>query len=514
MGELTLGPDGLTVDDAAQVAAGTATLALSPEVEARVERAWQVACRIAERGDLVYGWTTGFGPLATTHVPADRAADLQRGLLAHLSSGVGDPLPDADARAVLVARVASIARGASGLSPAWMRHVLAVIASGWVPRIPSLGTVGASGDLTPLAHAARAMAGDGRMRRDGREVDAAHALREAGLTAPPLEGKDALALVNGTSAMTGMAVRSTVDVDRLLAWTTRLVVGFGEVLGAHRDAIDPFVDAVRPHAGQQWAAAALRRHAVTASRLRTLDRSAPADVALDAPLPQDAYTWRCAPQLIGALRDAAVHHREGVERELNAVTDNPLIDVERERAVHAGNFFGQHVAYLSDLLHGAVTSWAAASERRIARLCDPARNGGLPPMLTGGTPGLDSGLMGAQVAATSIVAWMRTQSVPASVQSISTNAANQDVVTMGTIGALRVRQALDRAWDLLAIEAIAVAQAVDLSGGDAFSDSTRTLVDTVRERVPTLTTDRPLSLEIADLAAAMRAVPTAVAFGE
>lgn len=492
----------LTLDELTSVARRGDAVSLSAGARAEVAASHALLQQAIAEGRRIYGVTTGFGPLADHYVHPDRTEDLQRGLVYHLATGVGDPLAVDATRAMMLARASSIARGKSAVSPETLDLLIDALNAGLVPIVPSLGTVGASGDLTPLAHVALALMGEAPF------WDAA-TLESAGLEPLSLTNREALGLVNGTSAMTGIAALNGHDAGRAFDVALRLAFANAEVFQASSAPFHRLVGQVRPHPGQFETIERIDELSQTSTRLRsdrhTLDLAQLEDGPLpDQELAQDPYTIRCIPQLFGAMHDQIRTHNEWTERELNSVTDNPIFDAPSGEIVHCGNFQGQHLAFASDALNNALIQLAVHAERVVARLTDRRRNAGLPPFLQGSRAGLQSGFMGAQVTATSLVAELRTHATPASVQSISTNADNQDVVSMGTIAALRTSRSVDRVFELLAIESMVVAQAVDLVGDRGFSSSTRELVATVREMSPFLERDRPLSQEIRALASHLR----------
>ncbi|MEM9760972.1 MAG: aromatic amino acid ammonia-lyase [Pseudomonadota bacterium] len=527
---IVLGADGLSMSAAAAAAGHPTTLILSGAVRERITAAAERVRRLTEGGAALYGITTGFGPLAGRNIDQSNALRLQRGLVYHLATGTGPKLSWRMARSLCVARLCCLAQGHSGVGGGVIDALLAVIASPLAPEVPSQGTVGASGDLTPMAHVALALMGEGAfITESGERLSGADGLATIGIQPLSPSARDGLALVNGTAAMTGIAVLNHARAERLLGWAEALSVGLGEVLAARAEAWDERLGAVRPHPGQLRCHHNLNRLANGGARLtrghlgdlpRTPDSgeiagphftSAPRrpDMGAGLPIPQDAYTLRCVPQIIGAARDMHDFHGTVVARELNATTDNPVFpagaDDATPLAIHGGNFMGQHVAFASDALSTAVIAVAGLAERQVARVTDERLNAGLPAFLTRGIVGLDSGLMGAQVTASALLAEMRCRSVPASTQSISTNGANQDVVSMGTIAARATAQHLDDAASILAILALAVAQGVDIrraqDGGDGFAPATNRLVAALRQRSPPLVEDRPLSAEIAAIAA-------------
>lgn len=461
------------------------------------------------RGDVIYGVTTGFGPLATTHLPPERAAELQRNLLYHLATGVGPWLSREQTRAMMVARAASLSRGYSAVRPEVVGLLCACLERGVTPAVPSMGTVGASGDLTPLAHVALALTGEGEVWGEGGPVPASVALAAAGLEPLELGEKEGLALVNGTAAMTGVAALNGYAMRGVLAWAMRLSAAFAEVSRARVDGWDALFDRARPHPGQREVRARLGELLAGSTRARRgrLER-VDGEVALGRALVQPVYSTRCVPQLLGAAWDAWAWHDEVVERELASVTDNPLVDVEAGEVRHGGNFFGQHVAFAADALNNAAVQVAVLVERQVARVTD-ARVSGLPPFLTGGVPGLSSGLMGAQVTASALIGELRARAVPASIQSVPTNGGNQDVVPMGTTAATRGAWSIERVWEVLAIGAIAAAQAIELEGpGEGFGPAARALHAEVREVSGPLGSDRPLSGEVRALARRLQSSST------
>lgn len=499
-----------TLGEVEAIARGRATVLLHPGARERARVSEAMLDRLVADRRAIYGVTTGYGPLADRQVDPAQGEQLQRKLVYHLASGVGAPLPPAEARAVVLARLLTLARGLSAVRPELLDWLCEALNRGLAPIIPEKGTVGASGDLTPLSHMALAFMGEGAFWRDGRAAPAAEVLAEAGLRPITLGHKEGLALVNGTSAMTGIAALNGARARRLLRASALLTVAYAEVLGGHRAAWHPLSAEARPHPGQRRAAALLWALTDDAPRLQPFAPTPPrigetgADGTVRATLPQDAYSIRCAPQLLGAVDEVLLGHDETVSRELTAVTDNPLVFPDEEVLLHAGNFFGQHVSFASDALFNAVAMLGVWAERQVARITDPLLNRGLPPFLQGNATGLNSGFMGAQVTASALVAELRAKSAPASIQSVPTNANNQDVVTMGTIAARRAGEAVTDAARILAIEAMCMAQAVELRARESdasFSQAARAVLAFAREHSAFLDEDGPLSGEIEAVAA-------------
>ena len=563
----------LSLPEAAALARGTRACVLTPAAVARLQAGHARLQAVIAGRRHVYGLTTGFGPLADRLVDPADGVTLQQNLVHHLASGVGPALDWDEARAMVLARLMSVLQGVSGASPAVAEVLAALLNSPFAPVIPARGTVGASGDLTPLAHMVLCLQGRGDfLTRDGVR-HAGAALVGTRLPQLDLAGRDGLALVNGTSAMTGCAVLSAADVAQALGVAVALAAVLAEVLHGRTEAWHPAFSAYRPHPGQARVAAALTARVAGSRRVDRRPIAAtvlPEDETRGRPsgrrIGQDAYTLRCVPQVLGAVADTLDWHDRIVATELVSATDNPLFppstgdDPDLPPALHGGNFMGQHVGLASDALSNAVTVMAGLAERQMARLTDERLNDGLPAFLHRGAPGLNSGFMGAQVTATALLAEMRASAGAASVQSLSTNGANQDVVSMGTIAARLLRQRLDLTRQIHAILALALAQAMDLratgpiptgpdhtgpgvdvhltpedaaggapfdvqglapsgstsaSGADilgraGFSASAREIHALVRQVSPPLDRDRPLGPEITALAEALRGDPVAV----
>lgn len=466
---------------------------------------------IAERR-LIYGVTTGYGPLAGRHINPSKAGELQRNLIYHLASGTGPELARTTVRAIMAVRLNTLAQGHSAVRPETLEMLGRWLNADIVPIVPARGTVGASGDLTPLAHIALALMGEAEVLDKGTRRAAASALAERGWKPLEPEAKEALGLVNGTAAMTGIAALNGQAALRSVDFAIRCTVAYAECLHGRLEAWQPVLGIMRPHPGQQQAHQRLMALAEGSERLVPARPAyLPAGIGDAEPvrdsrsLPQDPYTIRCAPQLFGAILDVIDFHNSTVEREINSVTDNPVFDEEAQAVIHGGNFYGQHVAFAADSLNNAIVKLAVHTERMVARLTDENQNGSLPAFLQGRHTGLHSGLMGAQVTASAIVAELRSLAHPASIQSVPTNANNQDVVTMGTIAARKTADAMVQVRELQAIGALTMAQAMDLLGGEGFGPASMMLRDWVREHAHVIESDRPLYADIERLARALEA---------
>ena len=490
-------PEPLTLEALGRIAAGAAVV-LGDRVRSRLEASHAQLVALAASGRTVYGLNTGCGPLVDRPVAPDAAARFQKNLVRSHATGLGAPHAASVVRATMAARAFSLAQGRSAVRPVVVDTLVAMLNTGVHPIVPEIGSVGASGDLVELAHVAAAVMGEGDVEWRGSRVRAAPALAQAGITPVAFEGREALALMNGTACETAQAALVVLGAEELVRAAEVAAALVLEALGANPEALDARVHAARPHAGQVAAAAHLRTLLAGSRRLR--DASARGGRPV-----QDAYTVRCVPQVLGAVRDTLAHVRQVVGVELNAVTDNPTFFPEEGAVLHAGNFHGQPIALAMDHLKVALAEVALFSERRLARLLDPAANGGLPPFLIRNDAGVRSGLMGLQYCASSTVAENGVLAHPASLGSVPTNANNQDVVGMGTVAVRQARRLLENGRRVVAIELLAAAEAVDLVGGDMLAAGTRAAHAAIRRLVAPLLEDRPLGHDVERLADALGA---------
>ena len=513
-GRTIIADDGFSLDDVLRISRRQARVTFGTAASERMLASERFLAGLAIERRCIYGVTTGFGPLAGYRIEPELGTSLQRKLVYHLATGVGLPLAADIVRAIMSVRLAALVRGHSAISPEVVDLLCGCLNNDLVPVIPEKGTVGASGDLTTLAHLALVLMGEGSAWLNGQLMPADQALSTTGLKPLSLKGRTALALVNGTAAMTGIAALNAAAASQAMNICCIHAVLYCEVLEGAATAFHEAFGRIRPHVGQIEAHRRLNALSHDSGRLRP-HRDLP-DLLPDSlddgihsyinPL-QDPYTLRCAPQILGAVIEVFTFHDNIIETEINSVTDNPVVFVDEEMVLHGGNFQGQHVAFAADAQSMAVVKLAEYAERRIARLVDPVMNKGLSAFLTGGRPGLDSGLMGAQVTASALVAEMRSRAIPVSIQSIPTNGNNQDTVSMGTIAARRARDQIEDLFHILAIEAIALAQAFDLRQNKdvkPFASSSTTWVKKVRECVSFLAEDRSLSAEIDKLSHALQ----------
>jgi histidine ammonia-lyase len=475
----------LTIADVVAVARRGVVVALDRAAEHRVNDAAKLVAELAKGDAAIYGVNTGFGDLSAVRVPADRLRELQQNLVRSHSAGVGDPLPDDVVRAILLLRANALASGRSGVRKATIELLCDLLNNGVHPVIPMHGSVGASGDLAPLAHAALVLIGEGEAFVDGVRMSGADALKRKGLSAIELAPKEGLALLNGTQVMTAIGCLALHDSEVLATSADVIGAMSAEALRATDTAWDEALHAARPHPGQQTVAANLRA-LMSGSPNVASHRTSDTRV-------QDPYSIRCMPQIHGASRDALAYVRRVLEIEINAVTDNPLVFAEERRIVSGGNFHGQPVAIALDTATIAVAELADVSESRIDHMTN-GHTSGLPAFLSP-DPGMNSGFMVAQYTAAALITENRLRSFPASVESVPTSAGMEDHVSMGTHAAHKLAAVTRNTRHVLAIEALCAAQGLDLlatTAGPGVEDARRV----VREHVPTLGRDRVLAPDI------------------
>jgi histidine ammonia-lyase len=498
----------LTLEAVEAVARHGARAVLAPEARARMVRSRSVIEAIVERGEAVYGVTTGFGDLATVRIAPSDAARLQENLLISHAVGVGPRFDVATVRAMLLLRANTLARGQSGCRPELVERLLAFLERGLHPVVPEQGSVGASGDLAPLAHLALPLIGRGRVINDDGDVAAADALAANGLEPLRLEAKEGLALLNGTQMMSAVGSLAVLDAERLCGTASVVAAMSTEALMGTDVAFAEAYHAARPHPGQARVAAELR-HLLRDSQLQHAHHG-------DAHKVQDPYSVRCVPQVHGATCDALAYARRVLEVEINSATDNPLVFPDGAVAdpeaiatagghvVSGGNFHGQPVALAMDFVKLAVAELGSISERRTALLID-GRLSGLPPFLVADA-GLNSGLMLLQYTAAALVSEDKVLVHPASADSIPTSANQEDHVSMGSIAARQARQIVGNVQLVLALELLCAGQGLDFR----VADGTRPGVGAaeahrrLREAVAHLDGDRDPGPDIAAATAIVR----------
>jgi histidine ammonia-lyase len=482
--------ESLTLEDFGRVVLGGVPCRLGDAARERVAAGRRVVEAVLATDQAVYGLNTGFGDLARVRIPRDRLATLQERLVKSHAAGVGEPLPDAAVRGMLLLRANTLARGHSGVRPAVVERLLELLARDLLPVVPSRGSVGASGDLAPLAHLALPLLGYGRVRRDGREEPAAGALAAAGLEPLVLEPKEGLALINGTQAMTALLGLAVLEARRLVRTADLVGALSTDALRGTDAAFDERLHALRPHPGQRASAGNLWR-LLQGSAIRESHRVG--DVRV-----QDPYSLRCMPQVHGAVRDVLDDVERKVAIEMNSVTDNPLVFAGEDgggELVSGGNFHGEPMALAADVLALALAELGSISERRTEKLTNTAFSG-LPPFLVEDA-GLNSGFMIAQVTAAALASENKVLAHPASVDSIPTSADKEDHVSMGMGAALKLTRIVGHVRIILAIELLAAAQGVDLLRPLRSSPALEAAHAEVRRRVPHWYEDREMAPDIA-----------------
>ena len=484
--KIVLVPGKLTLRQLRRIAAGPATFALDPSADAPVRAAHALVEKLAHGGGAVYGVTTGFGKLAQTRIAGNQLEQLQLNLLRSHAVGVGAPLPGEVVRLILALKAASLGRGHSGVRPETIAQLLAFADRDILPVVPGKGSVGASGDLAPLAHLSLALIGEGEVRYGGQTVPAKTALDAAGLKPLSLGPKEGLALINGTQVSTALALIGLFAAERLLA--AALAAGALSVDAARGTdtAFDPRIHRVRGQPGQKIAAAILR-DLLAGSEIRKSHA--------DCDRVQDPYSLRCQPQVMGACLDQLRSAAARLVDEANAVSDNPLVFPEEGEILSGGNFHAEPVAFAADNIALALAEIGNMSERRTALLVDPAMSG-LPAFLVK-TPGIDSGFMMAQVTAAALASENKMLAHPASVDTIPTSANQEDHVSMATHAARRLLDMAENAGNIVAIELMAAAQGVDLLAPLATSPKLAKVHAALRERVAPLDHDRIMAPDIA-----------------
>jgi histidine ammonia-lyase len=486
---VTLDGHHLTIADVERIAVRGAGVSLHDNVPARLARSRQVIENALRSGETIYGVNTGFGQLKDKVIPLSDIARLQENLILSHAAGIGPALPEAVCRAMLLLRTNALLAGYSGVRPELVGLMLDMLNAGVTPVVPAQGSVGASGDLIPLAHLAWTIIGGGEAWHGGERMPSAAALDRAGLAPIALAAKEGLALINGTQCMTAIAALAVARAERLADIADLAAAMSLEALLGSTKPFQPEVHRLRPHPGQARVAAnivALTRDSDLIASHRNCSRL------------QDAYSLRCVPQVHGAGRDALQGIRDVVTIEINSVTDNPLVFPDTDEVVSAGQFHGHPVAIWMDFFKIAVADWANISERRTERLVNPSLSNGLPPFLVN-DGGLNSGFMLAQYAAASLVSENKVLAHPASVDSIPTSANQEDYVSMGSTAARQAMTILEHAETVLAIELLCAAQALDLQQPLKPGIGVAKAHACIRESVPVLERDRPLTGDIESL---------------
>jgi histidine ammonia-lyase len=506
----------LTLEAVREVAIEHRPVLLLAEAREAVDRARAVVDEIVASDKLAYAITTGVGKLSDVRIAGDQIRTLQVNLVRSHAAGVGEPLSAAETRAMMLLRANSLAKGYSGVRAVVIDTLCEALNRGVTPFVPSQGSVGASGDLAPLAHLALALIGEGEcIDEKGQRISSGEALKRAQIKPLVLEAKETISLINGTQAMLSVGTLALLAAETLVDSADVLGGLCCDALKGTDTAFDERIHKARPHSGQLKSAANLRRM-LEGSQIRDSHR--------ECGRVQDAYSLRCIPQVHGAVRDTLAHCREVFEIEANSAVDNPLVFVRNVRVstarggtgvspvqaeqssgvadgdvISGGNFHGEPIAFALDFLAIALSALAGISERRIERLVNPALSEGLPPFLAAGA-GLNSGFMMAQVTAAALVSENKVLAHPASVDSITTSGNKEDYVSMGMTAAIKLKRIVDNARNVLAIEAMAVAQALDFMAPLKTSKRGQAAHAAIRSVCPTMENDRVMYKDFARLA--------------
>lgn len=508
MAALHLNGNDLALESFEQVVLHRQPVLLEADARERVERAREVVDTLVASDRVAYAITTGVGHLADVRISHEQARELQINLVRSHAVGVGDPLSEVESRAMMLLRANSLAKGLSGVRPVVIDTLCNMLNRGVHPVIPSQGSVGASGDLAPLAHQALVLIGEGEAWFEGRRMSGGEAMKAAQIPTIRLEAKEAISLINGTQAMLAVGSLALLEA-RTLATTADVLSAISlDALQGTDVAFDERIHLARPHAGQTLVAKHMRTM-LEGSLLRERHR--------DCKRVQDAYSMRCIPQVHGAVLDVLDYVRQVFEIEMNSAVDNPLVFVKAPSAgtkrkpgevaegevISGGNFHGQPIAFALDFLAISISAIAGISERRIERLVNPALSEGLPAFLAAGA-GLNSGFMMPQVTAAALVSENKVLGHPASVDSITTSGNKEDYVSMGMTAALKLKQVIQNVRHVLAIEALAAAQAVDLLAPLKPGKRAQQALKEIRAVSAMVTEDRSLAPDIALVAKVIR----------
>jgi histidine ammonia-lyase len=483
------------------------TLSISHEVADKINSSNALLNKFVENKRVIYGVNTSLGGFVNWLIPHQNAQELQENLIAAVATNVGPHLDDSVVRACMLARLNSLARGASAISLENFNKLLKIYNAGIIPCIPSKGSLGASGDLGPLASVALVATGKWKAKYKGQVISGSQALSQAGIEPMKLGFKEGLSLINGTSAMVGFASILIEQATALIRSYDIISCLSFEGLKVKKKPFNPIVHRQKPHMGQLrtakniWALLEDSKMIVdeeaVEKQLQSYDSSRP--IATDTPI-EDAYSIRCTPHIIGPIRESLHWIKTVITNELNSSNDNPLILCENEDIFHNGHFHGQYISMAMDHLAICLTTLSNLSDRRIDRFMDKNNNNNLPPFLCAEKPGLRLGLMGGQFMATSLTAENRSLCHPVSIQSLTSTGDFQDIVSLGLVAARRVKELYDNTAYVIAFELICAAQAADIRNPELLGKATRRAYDLVREKVPYLSTDQCLTDHLEEIA--------------
>ena len=479
MQEIIIDGNSLSLEAVQQVACLNIPIKIAEASREKVKKCRAYVDKVIAKGDVVYGLTTGFGKFSTVNIPPENIAELQLNLIRSHATSIGDPYSIEQTRAIMLLRIAVLAKGFSGIRLETLEALVQMLNKGVHPLIPKRGSVGASGDLSPLSHLALVLIGEGEAIYGKERMSGALAMQKAGITPVQLAAKEGLALNNGTQVMAALGVLSLLEAERLTRYADIIAAMSIDALKGTPRAFDELIHNLRPHPGQIASAGNIRK-LLNGSALRESHRNC-GNV-------QDAYSLRCTPQVHGAVRDALCYVRGVLEIEINSATDNPLIFAEEEKVISGGNFHGEPLAIALDTLSIAISELASISERRMEQMLNPALSRGLSPFLAD-RPGIDSGFMIAQLTAASLVSEDKVLAHPASVDSIPTSANQEDHVSMGSVSAIKLLQVMENVSSVLGIELLIACAALDQRGLES-NPVIEKVKSCLRESVPPMKGDR------------------------
>jgi len=491
--EVQIDGETLTIEDVIKVARFNAKVAISKKSAEKVKKTREVLEKMINENQTIYGVNTGFGALSNIRIAPQDIDQLQTNLIRSHSTGVGKPLSKEIVRALMFLRANTLAKGYSGIQLETLETLVEMLNKGVHPVIPAKGSVGASGDLTPLSHMILVLIGEGKAEYKGQIMNGKEAMEKAGIKPIKLKFKEGVALNNGTQLMAAIAALTVYDTETLLK-TAEIAAALSlEALRGVSDAFNEKIHMVRPHVGQNITAGNIRK-LINGSKLVQTGKEA----LVKKQRPHDPYSLRCIPQVLGAARDAVAYVKKIVETEINSATDNPLVFAEDNLCLSGGNFHGQPISLAMDLLGIALAMMGNISERRIAMLLDEKMNNGLPAFLTMAKEkaGLHSGLMTMQYTAAALASENKILAHPACVDSIPTSANFEDFVSMGAVAAEKVIQILENTEYIIAIELLCATQAIEFCGAENLGKGTKTAYTTIRKAVPKIEEDRALSEDI------------------
>ena len=495
----------ITIDLVRDILYGGQSLHIEDATEQGIAESYAFLQRFAS-DKIIYGINTGFGPMAQWRVEDSHLRELQYNIIRSHATGMGEPLSDFFVRAGMLARVGSFAQGKSGVHPELVRLLTEFINRGIYPYIPKHGSVGASGDLVQLAHMALCLIGEGKVHYQGEWRQTKEVMDECGLKPIEIHIREGLSCTNGTSVMTGISAVNQLHAEKLLHWATVAAVWMNEIAGSYDDLMAAPLNESRRHPGQIAIAEQMRAMSEGSQRLQKRENTlyVQGDKAQSTKVFKDKvqayYSLRCAPQILGPIYDTLAYSRSVIEDELNAASDNPIVDPETQNVYHGGNFHGDYISLEADKMKIAMVRLAMVSERQLNYLCHDRINGILPPFLNKGTLGLNYGIQACQFTATSTTAECQTLAMPNYVHSIPNNNDNQDIVSMGTNSAELCAQVIDNCYQVLSVLYLAMAQAVDCLGiAGLLAPATKAQYEAIRALTPTIVEDTPFYEDLAKI---------------